>query len=222
MLVILILAILALAIVAVGQLVVGRRDVSLYGPIVSFNRRLQNFESLRSSPASLRLQIAAIWNGGSAIGRPPPTVRVIGPDGKPLEPTSSPPINAPGTYAPGPAATGGPRGRAGERGSEREASTSQSAASRGFFVGGRAPGAKSDEGSPGSILDSARGRRKLVFEALLALFAFTFTLGLLPGMRPVLLLSLLFGALLAAYVAVLRKLKLQQDALRKGGPHPRP
>ncbi len=60
----------------------------------------------------------------------------------------------------------------------------------------------------------AQQRRKLVFQSLLGAFGATFVVGLLPGLRAVLLLSLLLAVLLVAYAAMLRQLKLQSSLMR--------
>jgi flagellar biosynthesis component FlhA len=52
----------------------------------------------------------------------------------------------------------------------------------------------------------------MVFEVLSGAFVATFVLGLLPGMRPILFISMAVGLALAGYAAYLRKLKLEEDA----------
>jgi len=203
------------------QLLYGRRDAALYGPIVDFNRRLSNIAVLRTTPAALRFEIAAIWDGSSAVGEPPPTVRLIGPDGKPVD------GDAPGS---GPGEAYGPR-------APKVHSTTTSPISGGYpgegsvvvgsgEISGRAgasagpgtmqlaSGADSRELSPERTLHQmvVRRRRKMVFEVLSGAFVATFVLGLLPGMRPILLISMAVGLALAGYAAYLRKLKLEEDA----------
>jgi hypothetical protein len=203
------------------QLLYGRRDAALYGPIVDFNRRLSNIAVLRTMPAALRFEVAAIWDGSSAVGEPPPTVRLIGPDGKPVD------EDVPGS---------GPGEAYGSR-VPRVPSAAASPLSGGYpgegtvvagsgEVGGRAgasavpgttqlaSGADSMKLSPERTLHQmmVRRRRKMVFEVLSGAFVATFVLGLLPGMRPILFISMAVGLALAGYAAYLRKLKLEEDA----------
>lgn len=193
----------------VAPALAGRRDVTLYGSIVDFNRRLSNIAILRTSAPSLRIPAAAIWNEPSVIGTPPPTVRLIGPDGRPIEPPS------------------------GDNDSQR-ASTSSSGSGRSphgsplVSVSSGIVSARPVPSQPTNIRPGALGsasaspqtlrRRKMVFQTLLGAFAASFVVGLLPGLRVVLLVSLVCALLLGAYVAMLRKIKLQSSVL-SGRPH---
>lgn len=179
------LLVLILIALAVGALLAptlaGRRDVSFYGSIVDFHRRLSNIALLRTVAPSVRVSTATLWDESSVIGTPPPTVRLIGPDGRPIEPPAA------------------------EEASVSAGRTVEPSASS---AGGTAP-ASTQAG--GSASPQTLRRRKLVFQTLLGAFGATFIVGLLPGLRIVLLVSLVCAVLLGVYVMLLRKIKLQSS-----------
>lgn len=221
---VLILIVIAVAVVAAQLALTGRRDVAIYGSILDFNRKLSNIALLRSAPPALRISTAALWDEPSVIGTPPPTVRLIGPDGRPVEP------------APQGAGTSARRSTRDQRGKRIGAYGGSSPGAKGVTgsgsefepgtVEGPAPTLSLEAGlplPPGSghshFSHSTLRRRKAVFQTLLGAFAVTFVVGLLPGFKVVLLLSLVCGVLLAAYVFMLRKIKLQSSLLSDGARH---
>ncbi|MER3396246.1 MAG: hypothetical protein C4319_05630 [Acidimicrobiia bacterium] len=224
--VLVLISILVVAAVVAAQLVFSeRRDFAIYGSILDFNRRLANIALLRTAPLAMGISTANQWEEASIVGHPPPTVRLIGPDGRPIEP----PPEAKG-YGYGTSSIREPRTRyRGDTGAYAEGSLNDAGyKSRPTSTAAMVPSrpdlqpavhvGEVARNSAGSY--SARRRRKAVFQTLLAAFTVTFVIGILPGLKAVLLLSLLCGALLIAYVSVLRKLKLQSkilsDASRQG------
>jgi hypothetical protein len=195
---VLILVIVLLAGALLAPAVLGRREISLYGSIVEFNRRLSNIALLRTAAPSITISPSAIWDEPSVIGTPPPTVRLIGPDGKPVD---TPLDNAPGSGGRTVAPSGQPS-------SVTRPPLSGLHKSPDLYTPPVSNASRPLAGSPS--YDTLR-RRKLIFQTLLGAFGATFVVGLLPGLRAVLLLSIFCGVLLGAYIVLLRKIKLQSS-----------
>ncbi len=213
------------AVFLAAPVLVGRREVGLYGSIVDFNRRLANIAVLRSMPA-IRVTAAAAWDEPSVVGTPPPTVRVIGPDGRPIDEGGYARTSGPATGGKAPAL-----GRR-EAGVISVSSTPYrpSGQSGGWQTSGSASPGTARSGDSSYALTPRAGRpaastpaqqrRKLIFESLLGAFGATFVVGLLPGLRAVLLLSLVLAVLLVAYAAMLRQFKLQSSLMKNAANTP--
>ncbi len=208
-----------LAIAVVGAVLAApairdRRDISLYGSIVDFNRRISNIGLLRTAALSGRTSVAAIFEEPSVIGNPPPTVRLIGPDGRPLDPPNFNEQTASAARTALPSRTGD--GAPLDANSQVVSVYANPRGDARSYGHSRHPGARNTHRMTSSTASAGAEtlrRRKLVFQTLLGAFGATFVTGLLPGLRVVLLASLVCAALLGAYIMLLRRIKLQSTVM---------
>lgn len=198
----LILALIALWAVVLGPSLLERRKTSPSNSIVAFNARLGVLASTQEQlpeAAQVRAVIPQHRPPTGFSGGPGSTVTLLNDDGRPVDQPhvplarqSFPPRTT--ALAPMPVTTAAP-----------------AAPMIPPHLGVTQPPRRSPVGASLSPAESAqRLRRKQILQVLAGVAGVTFVLGLLPGMRVVLLISLVFIGLLGGYVYLLLQWKQNQ------------
>lgn len=199
----LILALIALWAVVLGPSLLERRKTSPSNSIVAFNNRLGVLASTQEplpEAGHVRAVIPQHRPPTGFSGGPGSTVTLLNDDGRPVDQPhvplarqSFPPRATP--IAPMPVTAAAP-----------------AAQMTPPHLGATQPVRRSSVGASLSPAESAqRLRRKQILQVLVGAAGGTFVLGLLPGMRVILLISLVFIGLLGGYVYLLLQWKQNQD-----------